>query len=342
MGSVKEIEIITKAADNATGEGEFAFSDRYSVFDWGEMPDLIEGKGAALATLSSYFFDVLEKKGIGTHFIGLMEDGRPKKFDELKSFSNRMRVKILRVVKPSYNRKANSYDYSAYGGVKNNFLIPLEVIYRNELPEGSSVFKRLTNGSITFKDLGLDKEPIPGDVLVKPIIDVSTKLEHYDRYMGWEEAGKISGLNSGQVEKLKNLCLEIDNIISESCKKAQIKNVDGKFEFGMSPEGEIIVIDVLGTPDECRFLYGDFHISKEFARRWYRKTGWYKEVEAAKKEHGDDWKTFVKAKPEKLPENMKKLLAQMYQAVTNEITGKRFFEVPSLDRIIAELVKYDG
>ena len=174
------------------------------------------------------------------------------------------------------------------------------------------------------------------------MIDVSTKLEHFDRYMNWEEAGKISGLDASQVDKLKSLCLQIDGIITECCKKAQIKNVDGKFEFGMSPAGEIIVIDVLGTPDECRFLYGDFHISKEFARRWYRKTEWYREVEAAKKDHGDDWKTYVKTKPLPLPPDMKKLLSFMYQAVTNEISDKKFFDVPSLDRIIAELVKYDG
>jgi phosphoribosylaminoimidazole-succinocarboxamide synthase len=342
MGSVKEIEIIKKAEETSAGEGEFVFSDRYSVFDWGEMPDLIEQKGAALCTLSAFFFDVLEKSGIGSHFIGLMEDGKPKKYSDLKSYSNKMRVKILRVVKPAYNREKNTYDYAAYKNVKNNFLIPLEVIYRNELPEGSSVFKRIKNGSITYKDLGLDKEPKPGDVLAKPVIDVSTKLEHFDRYMNWDEAGQISGLDSKQIDDLKSLTLKISEIITACCKKAQIKNVDGKFEFGMSPEGKIIIIDVLGTPDECRFLYGDFHISKEFARRWYRKTEWYNEVEAAKKNHGDDWKTFVKSQPPKLPPEMKKLLSQMYLGVTNEITGRKFFDVPSLDRIIAELVKYDG
>ena len=63
MGSVKEVEILKKAGQDYEGEGVFTFSDRYSVFDWGEMPDHIEKKGSALCMLSSYFFELLEKEG---------------------------------------------------------------------------------------------------------------------------------------------------------------------------------------------------------------------------------------------------------------------------------------
>ena len=39
------------------------------VFDWGEMPDHIKGKGAALAPCGAYrFFEQLEKKGLNTHY----------------------------------------------------------------------------------------------------------------------------------------------------------------------------------------------------------------------------------------------------------------------------------
>ena len=50
MGSVKDLEVTEKPAQNAMGVGRFHFSDRYSVFDWGEMPDRINGKGAAPAS----------------------------------------------------------------------------------------------------------------------------------------------------------------------------------------------------------------------------------------------------------------------------------------------------
>jgi phosphoribosylaminoimidazole-succinocarboxamide synthase len=341
MGSVKEVEILKPAETDKEGEGEFVFSDRYSVFDWGEMPDHIDKKGAALCTLSAYFFHLLEKNSIKTHFLGLTEDGIPKKFPDLKTYSNKMRVKVLRVLKPVYNKETNSYTYEIYKKEKKNFLIPLEVIYRNQLPEGSSVFKRIETGSTTYQELGLNHMPVPGEVLKAPLLDVSTKLEHTDRYMTWTEAQSISGLSDNDMEKVKEMISKINKIVTDACKKAGIDNMDGKFEFGMNPAGEIIVIDVLGTPDECRFTYNDFHISKEFARRWYRKTDWYVEIEKAKKEKGSDWKTTVKTKPPALPAEMKNLLSQMYLAVTNEITGKKFFNVPKLSEIIGSLKKYD-
>ena len=38
----------------------FQFSDRYSIFDWGEMPDLISGKGRSLAIITTEIFNYLE------------------------------------------------------------------------------------------------------------------------------------------------------------------------------------------------------------------------------------------------------------------------------------------
>lgn len=341
MGSVKEVEILKKPGLRSEGEGEFIFSDRYSVFDWGEMPDLIDKKGSALCMLSSYFFELLEKKGIKTHFLGLAEGGEFKKFSKMKAPSNRMRVKVVRVIRPSYDKAKNKYDYSAYKKKLSNYLIPLEVIYRNKLTEGSSVFKRIKDGSATWQSLGLKHEPVVNELLKKPVVDVSTKLEHTDRYLTWEEAQKISGLDAKNIKKLKELVLKINKIISAACKKAKIENVDGKFEFGMDAKGNITVVDVLGTPDECRFLSGGFHISKEFARRWYRKTQWYTEVEKAKKMGGSDWKTLVKVQPPPLPPEIKKLISQLYLSVTNAITGKKVFDVPPLNKVIKELKKYD-
>lgn len=342
MGSVKEVEMLKKAGPDIEGEGEFVFSDRYSVFDWGEMPDLIEKKGSALCMLSSYFFELLEKNGIKTHFLGLVEDGKLKKFSQMKSPSNKMRVRVVRVIKPEYDSVKNSYDYSVYRKKQLNYLIPLEVIYRNSLTEGSSIFKRVQNGQVTFRDLGYDHDPKPGETLKKPILDVSTKLEHTDRYLLWPEARSISGLDDGNMEKLKAAVLSVDSIITSACKKAKIENVDGKFEFGVDLMGDIIVVDVLGTPDECRFLSGNFHISKEFARRWYRKTPWFGEVENAKKTGGADWKKLVSAPPPPLPPELKQLLSQMYLSVTNEITGRKIFVSPPLKKVIQDLKKYDS
>jgi phosphoribosylaminoimidazole-succinocarboxamide synthase len=41
MGSVKDLTILKKPEGLQEGLGKFSFSDRYSVFDWGQMPDHI-------------------------------------------------------------------------------------------------------------------------------------------------------------------------------------------------------------------------------------------------------------------------------------------------------------
>ena len=100
-----------------------------------------------------------------------------------------------------------------------NCLIPLEIIYRNGLPEGSSVFKRLEQGKITIKDLGLDHYPKPGEQLSKPIFDVSTKLEETDRYVTWAEAQKIAGLTDQELADVKAVLLKADETITEAAKR---------------------------------------------------------------------------------------------------------------------------
>lgn len=338
MGSVKDLQILENPTKEKTGRGRFNFSDRYSVFDWGEMPDLIDGKGSALCMTSAYFFEKIEDKGIATHYIGLVEDGKTKRLSEIKRPSSSLDIKLVRVLKPEF--KNNKYDYAIYKKERINFLIPLEVIYRNSLPEGSSVFKRLKNGSLSFSALGLSKMPEPGMVLDKPIFDVSTKLESSDRYIDWREAGEISGLNDAEIEILRKAVSEINSLISKEAKNAGLVNEDGKIEFGFGEQRRLILLDTVGTLDECRFTYGGVPVSKEILRMHYRDTPWHSEVEAAKKTSGKEWKKLVKSCPQKLPAELKKLMSQLYMATCNKITGREWFKnMPDVADILREITK---
>jgi phosphoribosylaminoimidazole-succinocarboxamide synthase len=349
MGSVKDLEVIKKPTKTKMGVGRFHFSDRYSVFDWGEMPDHIEGKGAALCLMGAYCFERLEDKGVKTHYRGLVDaDGRVVRFDELKKPTNIMEINLVNVYKPKAYVKDGKlvYDYSIYTPRLTNFLIPLEIIYRNGLPEGSSVFKRLEQGLVTFEELGLDHYPRAGEKLAKPIFDVSTKLEVGDRYVSWKEAQQIAGLTDSELEEVKSVLLKVDETITEIAAKAGLVNEDGKIELAFDPQRKLMVVDVVGTLDECRFTYEGFHVSKEIARIYYRRTEWAKEVEEAKKkakEQGiEDWKRLVKAKPPKLDPKMKTLISQMYMAAANEITKRKMFDIPKLADVIREHKKWFG
>ena len=344
MGSVKDLEIIKKPTKARMGVGRFHFSDRYSVFDWGEMPDHIEGKGAALCLMGAYCFERLEEKGIKTHYRGLVgKNGRVLHFDELEEPTNVMEFNLVNVYKPkAYIENGKlKYDYSLFTPSLRNFLIPLEIIYRNGLPEGSSVFKRLEQGLVTLGELGLDHYPKAGERLAKPIFDVSTKLEQSDRYVSWKEAQQIAGLTDSELEEVKSVLLKVDETITEIASKAGLTNEDGKIELAFDPQRKLMVVDVTGTLDECRFTYNGLHVSKEIARIYYRRTEWAKEVEEAKrkaKERGiENWKGLVKTEPPKLDPKLKIMITQMYMAAANEITGRTIFDVSKLADIIKEM-----
>ena len=332
MGSVKDLVVLREPQSDKAGIGRFIFSDRYSVFDWGEMPDHITEKGKAICIATAYFFEELEKSGIKTHYLGIAEDGKTKKLDELKEPQNIMEFKLLRVIKPKI--QGNTYDYSVYQEERKNFLIPLEIIYRNSLPEGSSVFRRLKEGSLKLKDIGLKEMPVPGQVLDEPILDVSTKLETTDRYLSWEEARKICNLTESEIEEIKKITLVVNELITEEAKRIGLFNEDGKVEFGFDKERNLILVDALGTLDECRFTYEGVQVSKETARIYYRKTSWYKDVEFAKRQDRHNWKALVKSSPPPLPKELTNSISIVYKAYTNELTGRIWFDAPALKEVL--------
>jgi phosphoribosylaminoimidazole-succinocarboxamide synthase len=347
MGSVKDLEVIKSPTDHEMGLGRFHFSDRYSVFDWGEMPDHIDGKGAALCLMGAYCFEQLEKKGVKTHYKGLIDaNGKAIKFAEAKQPSSVMEVSLVNVYKPNTSVADGKivHDYSMYKNSLKNCLIPLEIIYRNGLPEGSSVFKRLEQGKIMLSDLGLDHFPKPGEQLAKPIFDVSTKLEETDRYVSWTEAQKISGLSGQELGEVKAVLLKADETITELASKAGLKNEDGKIELAFDDKRQLMIVDVVGTLDECRFTYEGVHVSKEIARQFYKKTSWYEDLEQAKKD-GEakgirDWKLLCKSQPPKLDPKLKTIISQMYMAAANEMTGHSLFEASRLSEVIAQYKDY--
>jgi len=347
MGSVKDLEVIKKPTVDTMGIGRFHFSDRYSVFDWGEMPDHIGAKGAALCLMGAYCFEQLERKGVKTHYRGLVgANGRAVKLKDVNQPSSVMEVSLVNVYrsKTSVVNGKLLHDYGAYTPELKNCLIPLEIIYRNGLPEGSSVFKRLEQGQVSLKDLGLDHAPKPGEQLAKPIFDVSTKLEETDRYVTWQEAQRIAGLTDQELGKIKDVLVKVDEAINEMASKAGLRNEDGKIELAFDDKRELMVVDVVGTLDECRFTYGGMHVSKEIARQFYKKTSWYADLEQAKKEGEargiEDWKSLCKSQPPKLDPKLKTIISEMYMAAANEMTGYKLFNAPLLSQVIADYKCY--
>jgi phosphoribosylaminoimidazole-succinocarboxamide synthase len=349
MGSVKDLAVVKKPTMEKMGIGEFHFSDRYSIFDWGEMPDHIQAKGAALCLMGAYYFEKLEQTGIKTHYRGLVtQKGETVKLEELEIPTNIMEINLVNVIHPKEYMEAGllRYDYTIINQNTKNYLIPLEIIYRNGIPEGSSILKRLEQHSITPEDLGLDHYPRAGEKLAQPIFDVSTKLEDRDRYLTWQQAQQIAALTNLETEQIKTLLFQIDKMITSHAASARLENEDGKIELAFDPERQLMVVDVVGTLDECRFTHKNIPVSKEIARQYYCRTRWYQDVDEAKKKAEAkgirDWKTLCKTQPPKLDQRLKTIIEEMYMATANEITGHEFFDIHPLAQAIREYQDYLG
>ncbi len=309
MGSVKDLEIIEEPTEDEEGLGVFEFSDRYSVFDYGEMPDKIEGKGEALCLMGAYNFKELEKSGIETHFVELEE-------------KNRMKVKVVNVITEDELEEFK------------NMMVPLEIIYRNYLGEGSSVFRRLDKGKIEPEDLGLDGYPEVDAKLDPPIIDFSTKYEKFDRYFkNLDEVKDHTGFEDEMIDRIKEKAVEVNEFINERARELGWKHLDGKMEVALDGEGELMLADVLGTLDEDRFEYEGIKLSKQMLRNYYRGSEWHEEIEEAKEEDlpKKEW-----SEPPRLPEKLITFVSDMYKSAANEWTGEDHFDVKSIDELIEE------
>jgi len=333
--SVKEFRVERAATSDGLGEGAFYFTDAYSVFDWGPMPDPIPDKGASLCSMGAFNFELLEREGVPTHYRGVVEDGTVVSLDEAAEPPREMAIALTQV--PDLPHEGRDYDYDAYhaaGG--ENYLIPLEVVFRNRVPVGSSLRRRTDPA-----DYGLEYDGWPDETvtLEDPIVEFSTKYEESDRYLDREAADRIAGRAS--LDELESIAREVNRIVTEQAEAAGMTHLDGKIEC-LYYDGEIRVADVVGTFDENRFSSAGTQISKEVLRQYHKRTQpeWVEAVDAAKAAAKErdvaDWKSLCDRDPEPLDEAVIEVAADLYRAGTNRYTDRHGFpNAPSLDDAVA-------
>jgi phosphoribosylaminoimidazole-succinocarboxamide synthase len=334
MTSVKEFRIDEAATATALGRGSFVFTDDYSVFDWGKMPDEIPDKGASLCTMGAYNFQLLEENHVPTHYEGVRAGDGDEVLDLGEALSagvvpDEMVISLTQV--PDLPESDGEYDYDAYhADAGENYLIPLEIVFRNRVGTGSSLRSRTDP-----EDHGLDFETWPDEVveLDEPIVEFSTKYEEQDRYLDRADAERIAGAAS--LDRLEELALAVDHIVTDHAADADLTHEDGKIEC-LYVDGEIRVADVVGTFDENRFSYEGQQVSKEVIRQYHKRTQpeWVEAVSAAKSaataEGIADWKSLCERSPEPLDESVLTTARDLYCAGTNAYVGGDVFDAPSL------------
>ncbi len=313
IGKVKTVTIKKEPTAGKLGVASFLFRDEYSIFDYGRMPDDIPAKGESLCRMSTYNFLELEKQGIKTHFLKSLS---PKEFE----------VKIVRILYPQKGEITKE---------ASNFLIPLEIVFRNSLPAGSSMLKRLRNGTLTLEEIGLKKMPAEGEKLEKPIIDYATKLEETDRHLKNNEAQELAMLSDKEMREMEEIALKVNNFLNNRAEQIGLEHADGKIEMAFDPKRKMMLVDTFGTLDEDRFLYGKTHLSKQILRDYYVKTVWAEAIE--KKEAG---LPYALSAPPKLPSELLELVSNMYKSVCEAWIGKNVWNAPKIETIVQELNEY--
>ena len=341
-GSVKNVLKVPQ-----TGDFIFEYSDRFSVFDWGAMPDTLDGKGAALASMANFFFDILGEKDTWSNWSlpnNLKEFDHNRLLEDFRSHGmshhgvglgadlNQYKIKPVEVIKPEYKGNGE-WDYTAYNEKPVDCLVPLEVIFRFGVPRGSSLLKRTTNPDYV-KELGLSQAPLIGEKFTKPLIEFSTKLEPRDRYMSYEGAMDMARISETEFKTLKDFVSLVALRLKDIFKEIDIELWDGKFEFAFGKKygngnRTFTLVDSIG-PDELRLMYKGTQLSKETLRKFYRKTDWYELVEKSKvlaDERGDaNWKDVCQkefnVEPPQLDPVLKNACEEMYKSLAQKLNKK--------------------
>ncbi|WP_435552094.1 phosphoribosylaminoimidazolesuccinocarboxamide synthase [Natrinema sp. CGMCC1.2065] len=333
MTSVKEFRIEEDATDDDLGRGSFVFTDDYSVFDWGKMPDQIPQKGASLCTMGAFNFELLESEGVPTHYRGVVENGDVVDLADASHPPWEMAIDLTQV--PDLPHEGRAYDYDSYHeAAGENYLIPLEIVFRNRVPVGSSLRSRTDPAD---HGLAFDEWPDEAVDLAEPIVEFSTKYEEGDRYLERAEADAIAGKAS--IDDLESLAREVNRIVTEQADAAGLTHEDGKIEC-LYYQGEIRVGDVVGTFDENRFSYEGTQLSKEVLRQYHKRTqpDWVRAVDdakaEAKAEDVADWKSLCEEAPEPLEESVLETASELYRSGANAYTDREFFDAPPLSSAI--------
>jgi phosphoribosylaminoimidazole-succinocarboxamide synthase len=332
MTSVKDFRIDEPATPDALGRGAFVFTDDYSVFDWGKMPDVIPDKGVSLCSMGAFNFELLEAEGVPTHYRGVLQEGEAVPFDRALDAGDPPREMAIDLTQvPDLPVADGDYDYAGYHEEAGaNFLVPLEIVFRNRVGVGSSLRTRTAP-----TDHGLPYDDWPEDAvdLEEPVIEFSTKYEEQDRYLDRDEADRIAG--AAEIEALADRAREVNRLVTEQAESADMVHQDGKIEC-LYYRGEVRVADVVGTFDENRFSYDGQQVSKEVIRQYHKRTQseWVEAVGGAKAAATDrgvaDWKGLCDVAPQPLDESVIQVARDLYCAGTNAYTDRAVFEAPTL------------
>ena len=197
-------------------------------------------------------------------------------------------------------------------------VLPIEVVVRGYLT--GSAWRDYQAGQ-AVSGIRLPADLRKDQKFAEPLITPSTKadLGSHDQPIGRAEIIGRGLVGAAVWQSVERAALALFARGSSIAARQGLILVDTKYEFGLLPDGSLILVDEIHTPDSSRFWYADTYdqlfaegreqrkLDKEYLRAWLLEQGW--------SGHGQ---------PPAIPDSVFLELSWRYVQAFQAITGKDF------------------
>ena len=236
-------------------------TDRLSAFDV-VLPDPIPGKGHVLNQISNFWFartgDIIGNHVIARPLTDVVPDDQERGPLEGRTvIARRLHALPIEAVVRGYLIGSGWKDYQATGSVCGH-----------RLPTGLRLAERLP----------------------EPIFTPATKaaIGDHDENIDFERAAALVGPELAA--RVRDAALALYRFASAHAAERGIVIADTKFEFGTTPDGELVLIDEALTPDSSRFWPADGYrvgvsppsFDKQYVRDYLETLDWNKQAPGPK------------------------------------------------------------
>jgi phosphoribosylaminoimidazole-succinocarboxamide synthase len=201
-------------------------------------------------------------------------------------------------------------------------VLPIEFVVRGYLTGSTdtSIWTQYQKGARNYCGHALPDGMKKNEQLPKNIVTPTTKETAHDRPITAKEIVAEQWMTADQWEFASAKALELFSFGQKLAAERGLILADTKYEFGVTDDGEILLIDEIHTPDSSRYWLADSYaerlaagqepnmIDKEFFRLWFR-------------DRCDPYKDEVLPVP---PDDLIAELASRYIQLFEKITGTTF------------------
>jgi len=162
--------------------------------------------------------------------------------------------------------------------------LPVEMVVRAYITgtTSTSIWVHYQRGSRSFCGHTLPDGMRKNQRLEAPILTPSTKAGHgeHDVSASREELLARTGMPAAEFDAAAEMAMALFRRGQALCAERGLILVDTKYEFGKTPDGSVVVIDEIHTPDSSRFWFADSYadrfaagedpesFDKEYVRRY--------------------------------------------------------------------------